>query len=256
MLCGQNEMLLRFITLSWFLLFSSYLQAQKTVRTEEHTWLGFFSQVRFSDKWGAWLDVHHRQKDNFLEAPSLSMVRTGLTYYLADDLRLTAGYAYVHHFPSDNHKNIAQPEHRPWQQLQWFFRPQKLRLMQWLRLEERYRRNILNDNELADGYNFNWRLRFNTILFLPITKKKFAPGGFQFVLNNEIFINFGDRIVFNVFDQNRFFTGLVWQANKQGQLQFGYMNLYQQQSSGNTFRNQHTFRVFYFQNFDLRRADK
>jgi len=30
------------------------------------------------------------------------------------------------------------------------------------------------------------------------------------------------------------------------------MHLYQQLPSGNQFRNQHTLRVFYFHNFDLR----
>lgn len=240
-----------FLLIALFII-STGLCAQKNVRTEAHTWLGLFNQTRFSNKWGTWLDIHYRQKDNFIEAPGQFIFRPGLTYYLANDLRLTAGYAYVHHFPGDNHKNVAQPEHRPWQQLQWFFRPPQFRLMQWLRVEQRYRRNILNDNELADGYNFNGRLRFNSIIFLPLTKKKFAPGGLQFVLNNEIFINFGSRIVYNIFDQNRFFTGLVWQANSHGQLQFGYMNLYQQQVPGNTFRNQHTIRIFYFQNFDFR----
>jgi Protein of unknown function (DUF2490) len=228
------------------------LYAQKTVRMEAHTWVGLFNQTRFSNKWGTWLDIHYRRKDNFIEVPGQFIFRSGLTYYLANDLRLTAGYAYVHHFPGDNHKNIAQPEHRPWQQLQWFFRPQKLRLTQRLRVEQRYRRNILNDNELGDGYNFNGRLGFNSTIFLPLTKKKFAPGGLQLVLNNEIFINFGNRIVYNIFDQHRFFAGLVWQTNTHGQLQFGYMNLYQQQASGNAFRNQHTIRIFYFQNFDLR----
>jgi Protein of unknown function (DUF2490) len=218
------------------------LYAQKTVRTEAQTWVGLFNQNRFSNKWGTWLDIHYRQKGNFIEEPAQFLFR----------LRLTAGYVYAYHFPDDNHKNIAQPEHRPWQQLQWFFRPQKLRLMQSLRVEQRYRRNILNDNELGDGYNFNGRLRFSSTIFLPLTKKKFAPGGLQLVLNDEIFINFGDRVVYNIFDQNRFFTGFVWQTNTHGQLQFGYMNLYQQQASGNAFRNQHTIRIFYFENFDLR----
>jgi hypothetical protein len=35
-------------------------------------------------------------------------------------------------------------------------------------------------------------------------------------------------------------------------LQGGYMNLYQQLAAGNTFRNQHSIRFFYFHNIDLR----
>jgi hypothetical protein len=66
-------------------------------------------------------------------------------------------------------------------------------------------------------------------------------------------VNFGKNIVYNHFDQNRFFAGLAYQINPYAQLQGGYMNLYQQLPVGNQFRNQHTIRIFYFHNFDLRK---
>ena len=238
-----------------FLLFGMAwpLAAQKTVTGEEQTWFGVFNQTRISDKWGFWFDAHLRLKDDFVGDLSQFIVRAGPTFYVTDDLRLTAAYAYVHHFPAEGHENIAQPEHRPWQQVQWFVRGPKARLMQWVRLEERFRRKILNDNELADGYNFNWRIRYNFALFLPFTKKRFDPGGLQFLLNNELMLNFGKNIVYNHFDQNRFFAGLVYQVNPHAQLHAGYMNLYQQLPAGNSFKNQHTIRLFYFHNLDLRK---
>ncbi|MDX1911242.1 MAG: DUF2490 domain-containing protein [Saprospiraceae bacterium] len=236
-----------------FLLCASMtLVAQKTMVTEEQTWFGVFSQTRLSKRWGIWFDAHFRLKDDFVGAAAQGIVRAGPMYYLTDNIRLTAAYAYVHHFPGDNHKNIAQPEHRPWQQIQWFQRGKNARLMQWIRLEERFRRNIVDDNTLGEGYRFNGRIRYNLALFLPLTAKKFAPGGLQVLLNNETMINFGKNIVYNHFDQNRFFLGLVYQVNSHAQLHGGYMNLYQQQASGDVFRNQHTIRVFYFHNFDLR----
>lgn len=244
----------RFFILFMLCLWSHLAPAQtaRIVQTEEQAWLGYFNQTRFSKHWGLWLDAHFRLKEDFVGAPAHAIVRPGLTYYLMDDVRLTAAYGYVHHFPGDDHKNIGQPEHRPWQQIQWFVRWPKARLMNLVRLEERFRRNILTDDALATGYAFNWRVRHNSALFIPLTKKGFQAGGLQFLLNNEFFVNFGKNVVYNVFDQNRFFTGLVWQANTHSQLHFGYMNLYQQQKAGNTFRNQHTIRLFFFQNFDLR----
>ncbi|MBC7775268.1 MAG: DUF2490 domain-containing protein [Phycisphaerae bacterium] len=229
------------------------LSAQKTVTTEEQAWFGFMNQTRLSNKWGIWFDAHLRLKDDFVGELSQGIVRVGPMYYLSDDVRLTAAYAYVHNFPALGHANIGLPEHRPWQQVQWFMRGPKARLMQWLRLEERFRRKTLNDNELGEGYNFSWRIRYNFALFLPITKKRFEPGGLQFLVNDELFVNFGKNIVYNHFDQNRFFVGLVYQVNKHAQLHGGYMNLYQQLPIGNQFRNQHTVRVFYFHNIDLRK---
>ncbi|MCA0237008.1 MAG: DUF2490 domain-containing protein [Bacteroidetes bacterium] len=239
------------ILLCFFYWTSSF--AQKTITTDEQTWFGVLSQIRFSQRWGLWADAHLRLRENYLGELAQSIVRVGPTFYITDDVRLTAAYAYVNHFPGEGHENISQPEHRPWQQVQWFTRWPKVRLMQAIRLEERFRRKILDDNTLAEGYLYNPRVRYNFALFFPLTKKGLNPGGLQFLLNDEIMVNFGKNIVYNYFDQNRFFAGLAYQINPHAQLQGGYMNLFQQQASGNRYRNQHTIRIFYFHNFDLRK---
>ncbi|MBL7808923.1 MAG: DUF2490 domain-containing protein [Saprospiraceae bacterium] len=231
---------------------SSLLHGQKTTITDEQLWVGAFNQTRISNKWGFWFDAHLRLKDQYVQDLSQAIIRFGPTFYVTDDVRLTAAYAYVHTYPAPGHANISLPEHRPWQQVQWFQRGKKARLTQAIRLEERYRRRTLNDDQLGEGYQFNWRIRYNFSLFLPLTKKQFDPGALLFNVNNEVFINFGKQIVYNHFDQNRLFLGLVYQVNKHAQLHGGYMNLYQQLAAGNTFRNQHSIRIFYFHNVDLR----
>ncbi len=234
---------------------TTFVTAQKTVTDDQQTWLAVFNQTRFSQRWGLWFDGHLRLRDDFVNKASVGIFRPGLTYYAYDDLRLTAGYAYVHFFPAEGHANVAVPEHRPWQQVQWFIKFPNLRLMNWVRLEERFRRKVLNDNELDEGFNFNWRVRFNLLASIPLTKKKFAPGGLQFVFNDEIHVNFGDNIVYNYFDQNRLFLGFVYPLSEHAQIQAGYMNNYIQLASGNRFRNIHSIRVFYFHNFDLRQPN-
>ncbi|MBB1285144.1 DUF2490 domain-containing protein [Flavisolibacter sp. BT320] len=229
------------------------LAQRKEITEEEQVWLGYFNQTRFSEKWGGWTDVHLRTKENFFTQFSQGLVRVGLTYYINNDTKLTAGYSYVHHFPADNHKNISQPEHRPWQQLQWHTRFQKLRIMQWFRLEERFRRKILNDNELADGYHFNFRGRHNILGQFALCSQPFKPGTFSFVLSDEVFLNFGKQIVYNTFDQNRLFAGFAYYLNDHDNLQFGYMNLFQQQASGNRYRSLHVARIFFFHNLDWRK---
>jgi hypothetical protein len=62
--------------------------------------------------------------------------------------------------------------------------------------------------------------------------------------------------VYNYFDQNRFFVGLKFNTSAHDNLQLGYMNLFQQLAAGNQFRNMHVFRLFYFQNLDLRRKKR
>jgi len=227
--------------------------SQKQTSSAEQVWLGYFSQTRFSKYWGLWGDFHLRTKEDFFTNFSQGIARLGLTYYISDNTKVTAGYAFVNHFPSDNHKNISQPEHRPWQQVQWHSRFDRLRLMQFVRLEERFRRKIKNDDELGEGHSFNWKVRYNFFATIPLAQKAFAPKTFSFVVNDEIHINAGKEIVYNYFDQNRFFAGFSYHLNAHDNIQFGYMNLFQQLAAGNKYRSIHAARVFYFHNLDLRR---
>jgi len=239
------------LTFSLMTTFTGFSQKQTTYT--EQVWVAYFNQTRLSTKWGLWTDFHLRTKEEFFTNFSQAIARVGLTYYINDNTKLTAGYAFVNHFPSDNHKNISQPEHRPWQQIQWHNKFPLLRLMQYARLEQRFRHKIKNDNELGEGYNFNWRLRYNFFAAVPLSKKAFAPKTWSFVLNDEIHINAGKEIVYNYFDQNRFFAGFSYHLNAHDNVQIGYMNLFQQLATGNRYRMIHVARLFYFHNLDLRK---
>jgi hypothetical protein len=229
------------------------LKSQTGKKTEQvqQIWTGYFNQTRISKRWGVWLDLHLRTKDRFTDSLSQFLIRPGVTYYIDDKTKLTLGYAFVNHFPADNHSEISQPEHRIWQQIQWHTNYKKLRTMQWVRLEERYRRKIKDSDELADGYNFNFRIRYNFMMQGPITKKLYDKGALNWVFNDELHVNFGKEIVYNYFDQNRLFLGFNYFFTKQNTLQFGYMNLFQQRASGNTYKMIHTARIFFFHNLHL-----
>lgn len=231
---------MRKLFLTALIFVSGIAVAQKIKTSEEQIWTGYFNQTRLSDKWGFWAEAQFRTRQDLFEKASLTFVRLGGTYYVTDNTRLTLGYGYFENFPSELH------EHRPWQQLQWTNRYAKLRMMQWIRLEERFRKNI------SDDYNFNYRARYNLLLNFPLSKKGFAPKTLSFVANNEVHINFGKEIVYNSFDQNRFFLGFNFHANAHDQLQFGYLNVFQQLPAGNQYRSIHALRIGYFHNLDLR----
>lgn len=230
---------------------AAFAQA-KTKTSAQQVWTGYSNQTRFSKRWGIWAEAQIRTKKDFFSQFSQSILRGGITYYLGDNTKLTAGDAYISIYPADNHSNVTQPEHRPWQQLQWHTVYARVRTMQWLRLEERFRRKILNDSALADGHNFNFRARYNFLLQVPLTKSKIKAGDFSFIINDEVHVNFGKQILFNSFDQNRAFIGLAYHTNSHDNLQFGYMNVWQQLAGGSTYRTIHTARIFYFHNLDLR----
>jgi hypothetical protein len=242
--------------LMFFVVSSSIAQTTKTKESFQQIWMGYFNQTRVSDKWGFWLDVHLRTKDDFIDSLSQFIFRPGITYYVADKTKLTLGYAFVNHFPADAHPEISQPEHRIWQQVQWHNNYERIRLMQWIRLEERFRRKISDADELAAGYNFNFRARFNIMMQVALGRKKFEKGALAWVINDEVMVNFGEQVVYNYFDQNRFFTGFHYYLNKHDILQFGYMNQFQQLAAGNKYRTLHVARVFFLHNLDLRKKQK
>ncbi|MCW3109044.1 MAG: hypothetical protein JWQ09_3550 [Segetibacter sp.] len=238
-----------FFTLSATLLFS---QVTRSTTDVQQIWLGYFNQARLTNKFGVWTDLHLRTKEDFTNNFSQSIARIGLTYYLTDNTKLTAGYAYVANYAAEGHTKITQPEHRLWQQVQWHTKYGKTRMMQWIRLEEKYRHKILNDSALADGYNFNYKLRYNLWYEIPFSQK--PTNKFSFVINDEVHINFGKQVIYNYFDQNRFFVGLKLNTNKHDNVQLGYMNQFQQLAAGNKYRNNQVIRLFYFQNLDWRKT--
>jgi hypothetical protein len=238
-----------FTTFFLFLKLSAFSQVTKTVVQHQQAWLGYFNQTRLSDRWGIWADLHHRRTD-FLDRPSLNVYRAGLTYYLADNLRLTAGYAYINSFLSPS--GVIRPEHRPWQQIWWSGRSGRLNLVQWVRAEQRFNHRIQGD-QLADDYSFNWRFRYNFLLQIPFKGQTIQPGVPNFVLQDELFVNAGKQITYNYFDQNRFFVGLSYPFSKAFTVQAGYMNQFVQQPIGNAFVSNRTLRLFIFHTLDLRK---
>lgn len=232
-----------------FIFFTLPSFGQKKVNSHDQVWLGYLNQTRLSNKWGIWLDVHARRTD-FLDRWSTLIFRPGVTYYINDHVRFTAGYALVGHYPAAGLRTV-RPEHRPWQQVLWTSRSKRLQTQQWIRLEERFNRNVVDD-ELVDGYNFNYRFRYLLNLMVPLNRDFIEPQTLFFAFNNEIHINAGKKITNNYFDQNRLFVGLGYQFNKSLNVQLGYMNQFQQLPAGNQFNNNHVVRLFVFHNLDLR----
>jgi hypothetical protein len=113
-------------------------------------------------------------------------------------------------------------------------------------------RKIAND-ELQEGYNFNFRFRYLLNLMVPLNREFIQPNTVFLAFNDEIHINAGKQITYNVFDQNRLFVGLGYQFTKGLNVQVGYMNQFQQLPSGNHFNSNNVLRLFVFHNLDLRK---
>src|SRR5688500_7508739 len=75
--------------------------AQKTTTSVQQMWFSYNNQTRLADKWALWGDFHLRTKEDFVDDLSTVIARVGIMYYLKDNTKLTAGYAFINHFPAD-----------------------------------------------------------------------------------------------------------------------------------------------------------
>lgn len=237
---------------SFFFFFCERTHAQKYVTVREQTWFGYFNQTRFTDRSGLWLDLQLRLND-VADRKSVSIARLGYTYFLSDQVRLTAGYGYITHYGlSDQSPDV--PEMRPWQQLQWFDRKKGLSLAQYFRVEERFVRKV-SGGALTDASRFTWRFRYNFAASIPLKGKQMLPRTPFLFLNDELHINAGKNIINNYFDQNRLFAGVGYQFTGGLNAHLGYLYVFQQLAEGNRYIHINAVRLFVFHNLDFRSGD-
>lgn len=229
---------------------SSAQTIEKHIHDREQLWLGYFNQTRLTNKIGLWFDMHYRMTDNFVDRPFQVLLRPALTYFIKDNLRINVGYAFAEHFPIKG-MNTPRTEHRPWQQVWWNQRPRGVTTIQSIRLEQRYNEKITDDTK-QEGYHYNFRVRYNFSFLIPLKGQELTPRSSFLSISDEIFLNFGDAILYNTFDQNRLFAGFGYQLTSHLNAQLGYMNVYQQEASGNKYWSTHAIRLFVYHSLDFR----
>lgn len=149
-------------------------QVSKEIHSREQAWVAYFNQARLTNRFGLWLDVHYRMTGDFVDRPFQFLFRPAVIGYIKDNLRLSTGYAFINHFPAEGFET-SRPEHRAWEQIWWNQKYKDFNMVQWLRLEQRFLRNIAND-ELQEGYLKTNRIRYNVMFTIPLKGKELVKG--------------------------------------------------------------------------------
>ena len=221
---------------AFFILPLALMAQQKAVVYEQQIWPGYNANIKFSKRWGIWLDGEIHTNDNYFNNFSQFTFRFAGTYFLKNNNKYTAGYGYTDYLPGEVQKNISIPEHFIWQQFQWFNNSSKHKLMQWIRAEEKWKENLLNDSTKASNYTNTYKLRYNIYYQLPLSKRVFDPKSLSIAFSDEIYLYYSPTLTNHVFDQNRIFIGFSYAVNKHDNFVFGYMNIQQQNSSATQWK--------------------
>jgi Protein of unknown function (DUF2490) len=216
---------------------------EKTVTEKGQFWVGVLTQARLSKPLSLWNDVHFVPEGFFL-------ARTGLTFHFTEQMSATGGYAFGL-LPVGTPTRLERIEHRPWAQL-FYLAPfgGNWSLSERIRYEARFRQNVV-DNEIADGFSFTNRVRFAVNLRRNLKELTFSTNYVPYVtVGDEVLLQFGENVVYNTLDQNRIIGGLGITREKTS-VQLSYMNRFVQQATGSDYTMNHTFVVWFFQNFDF-----
>jgi hypothetical protein len=243
--------LLVFVTICVSLLQVS-AQSRKTVY-DHQAWFQYFLNARVSEKFSVNLDGGYRTSDWFGKNYQY-LLRSGLTYHINKKQNFQAGVAYFTTYSWVADQSLSVPEIRGWQRFNSSSNLGRIIIIQRYRLEERFIHKS-KKLELVDGYKFNFRATYHLGFQLPLNKKLIEKGTVFLQASNEIFINFGSDIVYNVFDQERIFGGLGYQFTDGLSCVAGYQQVWQQKSDGLTINDNACIRLSIIHNIDFRNKE-
>ena len=216
---------------------------EKEINQQFQTWVSLNSVTKFSPHWGIAADVHFRTND-FFQNTNFLFLRGGISYIPNSTFSFTGGYAHMWLAPKNPTWNSFSDENRIYQQIQMNTKFRNVSIVHRLRNEQRWQEIIINDQETGKN-KFSNRVRYLISTNIPIFKIKSAP---LLVISDELLLHFGNEIVYNTFDQNRFFIGIKQAINPVLSFDFGYMNVYQQKPNGYQYDMNHTLRLFFYLN--------
>jgi hypothetical protein len=235
-----------FFTLTNF----SFAQTNPRVTTDNvNSWFMYFGNHKVSDQVGWHAEVQLRRND-FVAKPQQLLVRTGLDYYTKSNARITIGYAFVQTHPYGEFA-VAEtfPEHRIWQQFLTNQSLGKVKLSHRYRLEQRMIGNSSTGKFSNGRYENRFRYMAKAVLNITNSEKPVFLAAYD-----EIFINFGKEVGFNLFDQNRLYGAIGFTLSSNVKIELGYLNQrvllrgldISSGSPKNRIENNHTFQLGMF----------
>lgn len=181
-------------------------------------WYMYFWNTQFKESnFGLQGDVQYRNW-NLLGDLEQLLLRGGLTYKPENaNIRLTAGYAHITSGAYGD-SDVTTSESRVYQEALLPHRlSDRFHFTHRFRYEQRW----------VENQDFRTRFRYNLFLNIPLNQTNLNRNAIYLAFYNELFIN-GEREIGNnrrveIFDRNRFYSGIGYGLTDNLRLQAGYM---------------------------------
>lgn len=201
---------------------------EKIVSYSDQYWLQYYGQLQFSPKWSLLGDGGIRMKKAFQEKAA-TLGRIGIQYKIGEQVTTALGGAYFSQYTNDK---INREEWRSWQEILIKHNLNRFFTTHRFRLEERYFHSLSTGKD-----NFNFRMRYKFNVTFPLNHKSIQANTIYLVAADEIFINFGNEITYNFFDQNRLIGGAGYKINDNYSVSLSYVFQYAQKNIALTFED-------------------
>lgn len=197
--------------------------SQESFRTtEDHAglWLTYAGEHALSDRWAFLFDGNVRRTE-FASVWRSLLVRPGIQWRLNPAVRFAAGYGFSYVYPPGSQGTTHTPEHRIYQQVLLSHTIEKLSLSHRYRFENRWfaQKDTMGGDERTQGWLKRQRARYQVKATYPLGSGRAYLSSFD-----EVFINIGANVSYNVFDQNRFAAGLGFRLTNTLRLESYYLN--------------------------------
>lgn len=227
---------IRVFTILVILLHGERGQCQKTVVNSNQQWLQYYNSLKLSDSWSIYTDVGVRTRNDIQEISQM-LIRAGLGKRLNDQTRIIAGFAFL-----SFHKQgeTTKVEYRPYQELNLVQILGKGKIQHRFRAEQRF---FSFADESGIESNFNHRFRYRILYTIPLFHFTNENKLVSLNLGDEILINAGKEISYNMFDGNRLMMGSSIQINPTLNISLTYNFLFSQLNTPENFRKTHVLWV-------------
>ncbi|MBK6264044.1 DUF2490 domain-containing protein [Marivirga sp. S37H4] len=223
---------------------------RKEIRNVTETWIGLYTKYRIKERLFYYGEYHLRRRDQFWNEMGQIYLRFGLSYLVNKNFEFTAGIVNPYYWaPGGDSEGIDKvvSQFRGWQQFLFIIPFDRLKIYHQIRTEQRWKRDYTEGSE----FKLDFRFRYKLLAYYPLNKPTLDQGALFLSTYNEIFIQAGKGVIYNHFEDFRFFAGLGYILNDQVQFQTGYQWTYRHDDSPFLYQSRHIVRFSIYHNLDF-----
>lgn len=219
-------------------------------------WYTYVQNLRINERFSIQTDIQER---HFIAPAKQSqfLIRSTFKTDIKNNFDFGVGFCFflTNTDPTLDY-NLETPEVRPYIEFNNKQPFKRVTVSHRYRLESRFFHNT-EGRELVKGFSFgSMRFRYQLGIDILLNKPLNEKHTFKLRILDEMMLNFGNKIKYNLFDQNRVIISLQYAPIKSIAFEIGYINWFQQRTAGDKYFNRNILRFGVVHQIHLKKKEK